>query len=349
MRRAAARDLAAVAGPPDEPAGDGGAEDSGGAGGSGPAPLPVTPRPPVPPSAPRPGERHGKPAGGRKLSGPGKASGRLRRYVVIAGGAAALAVVLALLAPQNQGSGAHPRALATANTRRASSAPPQVPAAKPPPSPAPGSAKRTTRSHPGRRAAPARPAYVPAARVSPAPGTQPSVTPAPQRPAAPSGRPPAPASFAALAGPGCPGGADAGISIDSTWYAQSGGGWTGSGCSGMYYAKWVHEPGSDTVRTFTWWFRTGLAGSATCRVSVYVPDGDSTTVGADPAPYEVYTGSSDSDAVGTFSLDQLHNHGEWLYAGAFPARGGQFSVQVANVGSGSVEVAADTVRVYCAL
>ncbi|HLH81861.1 MAG TPA: hypothetical protein VKV38_01225 [Trebonia sp.] len=174
------------------------------------------------------------------------------------------------------------------------------------------------------------------------PSTQPSVTPAPQRPAAP-------ASFAALAGPGCPGGADAGISIDSTWYAQSSGGWTGSGCSGMYYAKWVHEPGSDTVRTFTWWFRTGLPGSATCKVSVYVPDGDSTTVGANPAPYEVYTGPSDADAVGTFSLDQLDNHGEWLYAGAFPARGGQFSVQVANVGGGSVEVAADAVRVYCAL
>jgi len=112
----------------------------------------------------------------------------------------------------------------------------------------------------------------------------------------------------------------------------------------MYYAKWVHQPGDATVRTFTWWFRTGLTKSATCKVSVYIPNGDSTTVGANPAPYEVYSGS---EAVGSFSLDQLHNHGQWLDAGAYPAKAGQFSVQVANVGSGSVEVAADALLVTC--
>jgi hypothetical protein len=58
----------------------------------------------------------------------------------------------------------------------------------------------------------------------------------------------------------------------------------------------------------------------------------------------VYSGSK---AVGSFSLDQLHNHGQWLYAGAFPSTGGQFSVQVANVGGGSVEVAADALIASC--
>lgn len=154
----------------------------------------------------------------------------------------------------------------------------------------------------------------------------------------------APRTFTALTGPGCPPSESAGISIDSTWYAQSSGGYTGDGCSGMYYAKWVHQPGDATVRTFTWRFHTGLTAKATCKVSVYIPAGDDITVGANPAPYEVYSGAR---AVGSFTLDQLDNHGRWLYAGAFPSTGGQFSVQLENVGAGSVEAAADALITSC--
>jgi translation initiation factor IF-2 len=117
----------------------------------------------------------------------------------------------------------------------------------------------------------------------------------------------------------------------------------------MFYAKWVHQPGDSTVRSFTWRFHTGLSGAATCQVNVYIPNGSSTTVGANPAPYSVDSGSSDSQSVGSFSLDQVDNQGQWLSGGTFPSTGGQLSVSVANLGGGSVEVAADVVKVRCGI
>lgn len=350
MRRAATRELAAaVVGPPDEPVGNDEAEGGGQARESESATSPVAAHPPVPSFVRRLGAHRAKPDGRRKLSGPRMSSGQRRWFIVVAGATAALTAVSALLVSLNQGSSPHRRADASANTRQqASSAPPQTSVSRPPSPPVRKTAKAASRPRPTRQRS-TQPVFVPAAHVSSAPNTQPVVAPARHTSTSAANRPAAPTSFAALAGPGCPGGANAGISIDSTWYAQSSGGWTGDGCSGMFYAKWVHQPGDATPRTFTWRFNTGLTGSATCKVSVYIPDGDSTTVGANPAPYQVYSGPSDSQSAGTFSLDQIHNHGQWLYAGAFPATSGRFSIQVTNIGDGSVEVAADAVQVHCSV
>jgi hypothetical protein len=274
----------------------------------------------------------------RGAAGPGahraEPSRRWRKPLAIGGGMVAAAVLAGLLVPQlTRGSGQERGAIAGQAVGRS-----PRPSARVSPSAARSPATVRKKHQTARHSGPS--AVVPVADHS-------EGTPAQSRSAAPAHQRTGPATFSALTGPGCPSSSDAGIAIDSTWYQQSSGGSTGNGCSGMFYAKWVHQPGADTVRTFTWWFRTGLAGNATCRVNVYIPDGDDTTVGANPAPYYVYSGSSGSQETGSFTLDQLDNHGQWLYAGAYPASGGRFSVQVQNVGSGSVEVAADLLAVAC--
>lgn len=259
------------------------------------------------------------------------ATRRKRRLAALVGGMTAAALVAALVISLSQDS--HHRAIATAQTGRTGQ--PRTSVA-PRPTAASITPSDTKKAQPGRK------------RERPNPVqsfNQPVVVSmAHTSPPASATHKAAPPTFTALTGPGCPTSSSASIAIDSTWYAQSSGGWTQNGCSGMYYAKWVHQPGDATVRTFTWQFHTGLAGKATCKVSVYIPNGDSTTVGANPAPYEVYSGSQE---VGSFGLDQLDNHGSWLYAGAFPSSGGQFSVQLENVGAGSVEAAADALIVSC--
>jgi translation initiation factor IF-2 len=155
-----------------------------------------------------------------------------------------------------------------------------------------------------------------------------------------------PTSFSALAGSGCPARSDAGTTVTQGWYNQSGGGWTGSGCSGAYVSKWDHPASYNEYRTFLWWFNPTLTGHVTCRVSVYIPSGSTTTVGSNPARYTVYTGPN-GHAVGSFRINQRTHHARWVYEGTYPEQEKRFSVQVNNLGSGSVMVAADAVRVTC--
>jgi hypothetical protein len=274
----------------------------------------------------------------RSAAGPGAHRGEPTRgprwALAITAGTVAAAVAVGLLVLLSQGSRPHHRVLALAT------ATPTLTSAPSTKTPAPTSKKRP---HHGPTGHSAPPVVVPVANTSPAPPTA-SPSPSPTRSAS---RPsPAPAHFAALAGAGCPASARFGTSNNGGWYTQSGGGWARGGCSGMFVNKWDHRLGAYPTRTFTWWFHTGIAGSATCKVHVYIPAGSGTTVGSDPASYTVFTGSS-GKVAGTFTLDQRDNHGKWLYAGAFPARGGLFSVQVDNIDGGPDEVAADAVSVSC--
>jgi hypothetical protein len=139
---------------------------------------------------------------------------------------------------------------------------------------------------------------------------------------------------------------DNGTLVTQGWYTQPSGGYTGAGCSGMYLNKWAHPLSMHMYRTLTWWFLTGIRRVASCRVAVYIPRGNTTTVGASPARYTVLTGRGWT-AAGSFTLNQPSHRGKWLYAGAFRSRAGRIAVRVNNVGYGSVMVAADAVGVDC--
>jgi hypothetical protein len=287
-------------------------------------------------------------AGGR-----GRPAAVRHRGLAVAGYATGLAVLLGTLTvlsprpgrpPGPLGLDGRPSHPAPASTQ----APVAVPTVRPAATSAVTSAAegpRPPRPHsrpPARTTRPASPGAVPAPASSPSSPPVAQVSPVPPPAVA---APPRPARFAALAGPGCPDGGRVGTVAVNGWYYQPGGGWAGDGCSGAFVNKWVHQPGAYPLSTFTWWFHTGLPGRAACRVSVYVPEGSGTAVGASPAQYTVFTGSGGS--AGTFAIDQQDYHGDWVREGSFPARGGVLSVQVDNIGGGSLEVAADALRISC--
>jgi hypothetical protein len=171
------------------------------------------------------------------------------------------------------------------------------------------------------------------------PGTSPTAgrsgaAPAPGPPAAPPRPRP---RYTALSGESCPQQSTAGYyrkGWASDWYSRSYGGWTGDGCRGQVVAVPMSgDPNKDdNDNVIVWWFAVG--SGATCAVSVYVPGtGDVRDSDGAPATYFVY-GSTDATgaAIAKFTVDQVHNQGRWVDAGAYQEGGGALSIRMVTRG-----------------
>lgn len=221
--------------------------------------------------------------------------------------------------------------------RPADPGPPQQPPAEPPLSTA--------------TASPSAPAASPSPSAAPAPSTpasQPAV-------AAPAG-PPAP-RFTGVSGESCPQTDTSGYfnrGWSSDWYARSRGGWGGDGCGGrMIAVPMSGDPNvDDPDNVIVWWFR--IPAATTCAVSVHVPDtGRVLDAAGAPATYFVYSSlDASGSALGRFDVDQVHNQGRWMAAGAFATPTGQLSIRLVTRGvdwgaHAGAHLGASAVRVTC--
>ncbi len=186
----------------------------------------------------------------------------------------------------------------------------------------------------------------------PLPQQQPAknVQPRKSNPAAP-----APPPFSAVAGFRCPETASGGFTEhvgSSGWWVVTGGGWTGNGCVGhIIDMPMSGDPNRDNLdNVLLWWFR--LPSRPKCTVEMYVPGTENVRDAAgDPATYFVYgTTDGSGSPIGQFGIDQVHNQGRWVTAGAFPAGSGQLSVRLMSRGVSSISGAhlgGSAARVSC--
>lgn len=127
-----------------------------------------------------------------------------------------------------------------------------------------------------------------------------------------------------VAGVGCPDSPDDGISLADAstgpGWAAAGGGWTGNGCDGS--AVWTMDPNGNQASpsTLTWFFYPSMQASS-CRLAVFVPSQNALGTGN----YQVSAGSA---SLGSVSIDQSGNQGEWVPLGRYPATGGMLTVQL---------------------
>jgi translation initiation factor IF-2 len=174
---------------------------------------------------------------------------------------------------------------------------------------------------------------------------------APQQPAPP----PAPAPVVAVAAPFCASGGGSisshGSGPGSGWSSNTTGGMTGSGCNGTYYSVPMSgdankDDGDNWVR---WTFTVDSIGS--CDIAVYIPaSGNVQQVGGNPTLYTVNNGNG---GIGSFSISQVNNQGQWVDEGNFPYSG-SISVTMhsrgqdwASSGQTHARHAADAVRATC--
>ena len=128
-----------------------------------------------------------------------------------------------------------------------------------------------------------------------------------------------------VAGVGCPGSQDNGVTVTAArpgrpWTAAQGG-WTGNGCDGA--SLWTMNPAGKqpSPSTLTWWFGAP-PGVSRCTLSVYVP----TQNALGQAGYAVSTGNGSS--LGTVTIDQAANAGSWVVLGTFSAAGSGYQIQL---------------------
>ena len=128
-----------------------------------------------------------------------------------------------------------------------------------------------------------------------------------------------------VAGVGCPGSQDNGVTVTTArpgrpWTAGQGG-WTGNGCDGA--SVWTMNPAGKqpSPSTLTWWFGAP-PGVSRCTLSVYVP----TQNALGQAGYAVSTGYGSS--LGTVTIDQAANAGSWVVLGTFSAAGSGYQIQL---------------------
>ena len=161
--------------------------------------------------------------------------------------------------------------------------------------------------------------------------------------------PPVRATYAAVAGEGCPGGSftrNGTYTAGSTgWYRKSAGGWTGDGCTGAYWAVPMSgDPAHDeSGSSVTWTFHTGPVATGDCQIGVFVPTGNSPQdVAGKPAWYRVTGGR-------TFTVDQVANRGSWVSAGSVPVTAGTLTITLLTRGSDpqNEHLAAAQTRVSC--
>jgi hypothetical protein len=156
------------------------------------------------------------------------------------------------------------------------------------------------------------------------------------RPPHPAPSPPE-AHFVAVAGESCPQSAVSGYYRQgwaSDWYARPAGGWTGNGCAGRVVS--VPMSGDRTVddpdNVVVWWFR--VPAGAECAVNVFVPDtGNALDAAGAPATYRVYpTTSATGTPIAQFTVDQVHNQGQWVGAATLHPTSDQLAVRLATRG-----------------
>ncbi|NNG83701.1 hypothetical protein HLB32_01880, partial [Streptomyces cacaoi] len=141
--------------------------------------------------------------------------------------------------------------------------------------------------------------------------------------------------YTEVAGPGCGGYQEIGAYGDGKegWLTRKGGSSSG-GCSGDVRALPMSGDSSpDSDLTAYWTFAPGMK-SASCRVSVYVPKGDSPlVVGGSPAHYSVHGGTKwyGNDLAG-FHVDQPSHQGSWVTGTTVRVSGGRFTVRLTNAG-----------------
>lgn len=144
-----------------------------------------------------------------------------------------------------------------------------------------------------------------------------------------------------LAGVGCPSSANA--SVFAHYLAGSPaqthlGGFAGSGCTGLFWS--VPMSGSATTDdpdTYVlWYFDTAPMTTGHCEIWVFVPQGDSPQEAAgNPTVYQVLHSRNDPRQIGTFSVNQTANQGQWVDAGSFAVTDGQLAVKLVNRGAGT--------------
>ncbi|MFD9814935.1 hypothetical protein [Streptomyces sp. NPDC059080] len=148
-------------------------------------------------------------------------------------------------------------------------------------------------------------------------------------------------TFTAFAGPTCGTGSHAsyheiGAYGDGMkgWLTRTGGS-TAGGCGGgsraIPMSGDADSPDSDV--TAYWQFNSGMK-SASCRISVYIPQGKSPVeVGGAPARYSVHKGTKwyGGDLAG-FHIDQPRNKGSWVLGTTVHVEGGRFTLRVTNAG-----------------
>ncbi|MFJ2189703.1 hypothetical protein ACIOJE_17440 [Kitasatospora sp. NPDC087861] len=224
----------------------------------------------------------------------------------------------------------------------------------------PAGAGTAARSAAGRAPqAPAQPA-APAAAAQPA---APAAPPAPDQPPAPQPPapqppavvpPPAKPSYAGYAGPGCDaagtGYSEKGRSSGSKdWVTRSDG---GGGCGGRFTSVPMSgDRSKDDENSVVWTFTTGQVSSGSCRLSVYIPNnGDLKAVGGAPAYYTVQ--NDGGGTLGSFSINQPQNLGQWVSAGTYPVSGSRIAVVLHTRGidwggTAGAHLAASTVKADC--
>jgi hypothetical protein len=181
-------------------------------------------------------------------------------------------------------------------------------------------------------------ALAPAAGAPAGPAGAPvnSVAPAQNPPAAAQPQSAPAATYEAMAGPGC-GGTTRFTGVGS--YRDGKAGWVDYGNGGCG-TSFVSIPMSgdatqdDASAYGLWTFNTGPVAAGTCAVSVFVPSGDITKVGGNPTYYRVYDRFeiSKGTPVGSFTVKQVSNLGQWVSVGSFRVSNYKLAVQLLTRG-----------------
>jgi len=125
-----------------------------------------------------------------------------------------------------------------------------------------------------------------------------------------------------VAGVGCPNGPNAGISLADAstgpGWTTAGGGWTGNGCDGG--SVWTMDPNGTSPSSLTWFFYPSMRASS-CQLAVFVPSQNALGTG----DYQISAGPA---SLGSVSIDQADDQGQWVPLGSYPATGGMLTVQL---------------------
>lgn len=182
-----------------------------------------------------------------------------------------------------------------------------------------------------------------------------------------SGSPPAPTTFAAIAGPGCTGSTASFRAAGYTpgtgkqavdWLTSKDGAYRGSGCKkGTFVSVPLsgHATAYDSGRYALWTFDVGsvLTQTATCRIATYVPDVKGlAVVGGVPARYYYYGSAYVAGATklaGEYAVNQVKYRGRWVLNSTLTVTSGKVSVRMIDAGKpAGARAAAAQVRLTCA-
>jgi hypothetical protein len=95
---------------------------------------------------------------------------------------------------------------------------------------------------------------------------------------------------------------------------------------------------------YTWWFKPGINGNASCYVDVFVPQSN---LAAAHAAYYRIRSTADGDDAGHFTIDQFAYRGKWVTAGPFAVDGHLWSVRLSDRTAEHGTVAAAALRINC--